>query len=57
LGRSIFLVAVEHLTLLRESKWSAFVVPAHLQSSPEFFVRDVQVALCVCMMLAWPSIS
>jgi len=28
-----------------ESKWSAFVVPAHLQSSSEFFVWDVQVAL------------
>ena len=28
-----------------ESKRSAFVVPAHLQSSPEFFIRYVQVAL------------
>ena len=28
-----------------ESKRSAVVVPAHLQSSPEFFVRHVQVAL------------
>jgi hypothetical protein len=45
LGRSIFLVAVEHLTLLRESKRSAFVIPAHPQSSPEFLVRDVQVPL------------
>src|SRR6185436_4290746 len=28
-----------------KAKRSAFVVPAHLQSSPEFFVRHVQVAL------------
>lgn len=28
-----------------ESKRSAFVVPAHLQSSPEFFVRHVQIPL------------
>src|SRR2546425_13289839 len=28
-----------------KSKRSAFVVPAHLQSSPEFFVRHVQIAL------------
>ena len=29
----------------RQAKRSAFVVPAHLQSSPDFFVRHVQVAL------------
>jgi hypothetical protein len=31
----------------RQAKRSAFVLPAHLQSSPEFLVGHVQVALCL----------
>ena len=43
LGQSV--EETRSISFSMQAKRSAFVVPAHLQSSPEFFVRHVQVAL------------